>query len=90
MMRKALLAVGLVLGGVVASSAQAADCCHYTKVVRYETYTVCEYRTETYTERVTRYDHCGCPYTVAVVRTRVVKVPVTKVRPVVSYVRAGY
>lgn len=60
------------------------------RVVGYETFTVWETRIQTHATWVTRYDECGTPYRVTVVRNREVKVPVKKVRPIVRYVTVCY
>ena len=44
--------------------------CHYKTVITYE------YQTQPVVEWVTKYDHCGKPYEVKVVRYVSVKVPV--------------
>jgi len=59
----------------------------YKKVVCYETVTCWEARTESYTKYVTKYDHCGRPYTCEVVCYRDVKVPYKKVVPVVKWAK---
>lgn len=63
-----------------ASAAQAGDdhCYVWKKVICYKT--VCEYVTkcEPYTVCVTKYDHCGYPYTVHETRYKEYKVPVKK------------
>lgn len=75
--------MGVVAASLLAGSASVGtdgDCtpCYYKKVVCYENqkvpYTVC----------VTRYDHCGRPYQVEVVRYRTVTVRVVKLVKVCS------
>jgi hypothetical protein len=46
--------------------------CSYRTVIDYE------YRTETFYDYITKYDHCGKPYTVKVLRTRTIQVPVQR------------
>ncbi len=59
----------------------------YKKVVTYKTVIDYKVHTEKYVKYVTAYDDYGCPYKVAKVCYRDVKVPVKKVVPVVNYVK---
>ena len=59
----------------------------YKKVVCYHPVVCYEYRQEPYTKCVTRYDHCGYPYSAEVTYYRTVKVAVKKLQRVVKYVK---
>jgi len=86
---KGLMAVVVVawLGGVAAAS----DCpAGYVRVVTYRTVTCVEQVEVPYQRAVTRYDHCGKPYTATVTAYRTVEVTVTRQVPVVRYVPAAY
>jgi hypothetical protein len=65
----------------------AKPACTYKKVVCYRPVTCYEYRQEPYTKYVTKYDHCGYPYSCEVTCYRSVRVAVTKYRPYVKYVK---
>lgn len=82
----AAVAVAAGLGGAAAAS----DCpAGYVRVVTYRTVTCVEEVEVPYQRAVTRYDHCGKPYTAYVTAYRTVEVTVTKRVPVVRYVPAG-
>lgn len=72
--RKSLLAVALLLGacGFSAGTASACD----TPRCYWKTVTVYVEEQVPYTRYVTKYDHCGKPYRVAVIDYRTVRVPV--------------
>src|SRR5882672_5616539 len=91
MMLKGVLAmVAVVTLGVGVTKAGDTYCTPqyvYVKVVSYENVTVYETRSEAYQVCVTKYDHCGNPYSVYETRYREVKVPVTKQVAVTKYVK---
>lgn len=73
----ALGAIGLVANRAAADHyppARSAACRPY----HYETVVTYDIRHERVIRYVTRYDHCGRPYQVAVIETRAVKVPVKR------------
>lgn len=67
----AVLGVGS-LSGLGAESAQACEPQYrWVKVTTYEP------QTEKYVDTITKYDHCGRPYRVAVLREQTVIIPVS-------------
>ncbi|MEZ6065134.1 MAG: hypothetical protein R3B90_05385 [Planctomycetaceae bacterium] len=57
-----------------------SDCHEPIRIPRctYKTVIDFEFRTETYVDYITKYAPCGRPYTVKVLRTRTIKVPVER------------
>jgi hypothetical protein len=90
-MRRILFALAAGLGIFGATPAFAGDsCCHYKQVVVTEYVTVYETQTVSYTKEITRYDHCGKPYTVCVTFYKDIQVPVQKAVTVTRWVKVCY
>jgi hypothetical protein len=77
-LRSFVVAAVLAVSGLgpAVATVQASDYCPPS--YRFEYVRCYEYRQVPYTVCVTRYDHCGCPYTVEVVQYRTVQVSVLK------------
>jgi hypothetical protein len=90
-MRRILFAMVLGLGIFSAAPALAGDgCCYYKQVNVTEYVTVYETQTVSYTKEITRYDHCGKPYTVCVTCYKDIQVPVQKAVTVTKWVKVCY
>jgi len=70
----AALGLALVFGGMCATSAQAGHSvhCHYKTVIVYKTVS------KPVVRYITKFDHCGKPYRVKVIKYVHVRVPVKK------------
>jgi hypothetical protein len=82
----AVMAATMLFGLSGSASAGEYDVT-FQKVVTWKTVTTYETRDVLYQKAVTRYDHCGNPYTAYVPCTRTVTVSVTTTVPVVTYVK---
>jgi hypothetical protein len=84
-----VMAAALAMTGAAPAKASDYDdykpC--YKKVICYETVTCWQTKTEAYTKYVTKYDHCGYPYTCPVTCYRTVQVPYKKYVPYVKWVK---
>ena len=81
------LAAVVIAAGLSGMAASASDYPGYRKVVTYQTVTTFVLKEVPHEKVVTKYDHCGKPYTVVVTCYKTVEVPVTKTVPVVKYVK---
>lgn len=68
----------LVAGAIGFVGTSTASATHYPPSCYYKTVIVWEHQTQPVVDWVTKYDHCGKPYEVKVVRYVTVKVPVKK------------